>query len=98
VTSALHAQTRHDPERRRFTLTVGDALAVLDYDRVDATTLDYRHTFVPVALRERGIASALTDYALRYARDENLRVIPSCPFVAAFVRRHPEHEPVLRRG
>jgi predicted GNAT family acetyltransferase len=53
---------------------------------------------VPVALRERGIASALTDYALRYARDENLRVIPSCPFVAAFVRRHPEHEPVLRRG
>ena len=60
-------------------------------------TLDYHHTFVPLPLRGRGIASALTAYALRHAHHENLKVVPSCPFVAAFVRRHPEHAPVIRR-
>jgi predicted GNAT family acetyltransferase len=96
VTGELDSGIRHDPTQRRFSLRLGDTLAVLDYDRVDASTLDYRHTFVPPPMRGRGIASALTAYALRYARDENLKVIPSCPFVAAFVRRHPEHEPVVR--
>jgi hypothetical protein len=98
VTSELDDQIRHDPARQRFSLRLDDALAVLDYDRVDASTLDYRHTFVPPPMRNRGIASALTAYALRYAGEANLKVIPSCPFVAAFVQRHPEHEPVLRRG
>ena len=97
MTSEFDDQVRHEPARQRFTLPLGDALAILDYDRVDASTLDYRHTFVPPPMRGRGAASALAAYALRYARDENLRVIPSCPFVAAFVRRHPEHERVVRR-
>ena len=96
MTSELHDQIRHDPAQQRFILTLGHTLAVLDYDRVDAATLDYRHTFVPPAMRGRGIASALTAYALRHARDENQKVIPSCPFVAAFVRRHPEYQDVVR--
>jgi predicted GNAT family acetyltransferase len=98
VTSELENRVHHDPTQRRFSLQLGATLAVLDYDRVDASTLDYRHTFVPPAMRGRGIASALTAYALRYAREENLKVIPSCPFVAAFVRRHPEHELVVQRA
>jgi predicted GNAT family acetyltransferase len=98
VTTDLDDQIRHDAAQQRFSLKLGDARAVLDYARVDASTLDYRHTFVPPSIRGRGIASALTAYALRYARDENLKVIPSCPFVAAFVQRHPEHKPVVRRG
>jgi uncharacterized protein len=97
VTGEFDDQIRHDLAQQRFTLRIGDALAVLDYDRVDARTLDYRHTFVPPPLRGRGIASALAAYALRYAHGENLTVVPSCPFVAAFVRRHPEHESVVRR-
>ena len=96
MTREFDDQIRHDPTARRFVLRIGDTLAVLDYHRVDAATLDYHHTFVPPPVRGRGIASALTAYALRYARDENLKVIPSCPFVAAFVRRHPELEPVVR--
>jgi predicted GNAT family acetyltransferase len=97
VSRELDDQIRHDPAEQRFSLKLGDALAVLDYHRVDASTLDYRHTFVPPRMRGRGIASALTAYALRYAREQDVKVIPSCPFVAAFVRRHPEYERVLQR-
>jgi predicted GNAT family acetyltransferase len=98
VTSELDGQVRHDRAEQRFSLKLGDMLAVLDYHRVDASTLDYRHTFVPPPMRGRGIASVLTAYALRYAWEEGLEVIPSCPFVAAFVLRHPEHARVVRRG
>ena len=76
-------------------MTVDGATARLEYRVIDARTLDYHHTFVPSALRGRGIASQLADYALQYALDQNLSVVPSCPFVAAYVGRHPRFRPVL---
>lgn len=48
------------------------------------------HTEVPAALRGRGYAAALARAALEYARDQHLRVVPSCPFVRSYLARHPE--------
>ena len=89
---------RHDTAGHRFTLSVGGALAVLDYRVIDATTVEYHHTFVPREFRGRGVASRLAAYALRDALDNRRKVIPTCPFVAAFIRRHPEYAPVLGRS
>ncbi len=86
-----------DAVGHRFTLSSADAVAVLDYRERDARTLEYYHTFVPHPMRERGVASRLAAYALRYALEQGLAVIPTCPFVAAFVRKNPEHAAVLRR-
>jgi predicted GNAT family acetyltransferase len=88
-------RVRHEPEQRRFTIALGESLAVLEYRQADATTLDYRHTFVPHAFRGRGIASEITVAALRYAIGAGLKVIPSCPFVAAYVAAHPEFAPLV---
>jgi predicted GNAT family acetyltransferase len=33
----------------------------------------------------------LTQHALEHARARGYRVVPSCPFVAAYVQRHPEY-------
>ena len=41
--------------------------------------------------RGGGIASQLTHRALEYAREHGYRVMPSCPFVAAYIERHPEY-------
>jgi len=87
----------HDAAAHRFTLAFGTAVAVLDYREHDARTLEYYHTFVPPPMRGRGVASRLVAHALRYALERRLTVIPTCPFVAAFVRRHPEYAPVPRR-
>ena len=43
----------------------------------------------------KGIGTALARAGLDHARDEGLVVKPMCPFVAAFVKRHPEYEPLL---
>jgi predicted GNAT family acetyltransferase len=86
---------RHEPEARRFAADIDGAAAYITYRRVDGDVLDLDHTFVPPALRGRGIASQLTAHALGFARIEGCRVVPSCPFVAAYVERHPEYRELL---
>jgi uncharacterized protein len=86
-----------DAASHRFTLSSGAASAVLDYREHDSRTLEYYHTFVPPPMRGRGVASRLVAHALRYALEQRLAVIPTCPFVAAFIRRHPEYAAVVHR-
>jgi len=58
---------------------------VLDDDRILAD-----HTLTPVALRGRGIASALVERMVADARREGFRIVPKCPFVVAQFDRHPD--------
>ena len=88
---------RHEPENHRFVVKIGDALALLEYSSVDDQTLEYSHTFVPLALRGQGIASDLTAYALQYALDNQFAVIPSCPFVATFIQSNPKYRKLVKR-
>lgn len=86
---------RHEPERQRFVLVTGDSVSLLAYLPVDRTTLDYAHTFVPPELRGRGIASRLVRFALDYARQQGLKVAPTCPFVATYIEAHPEYRDLV---
>ena len=82
---------RHEPNAGRFVADVDGGAAYITYRELDGRVLDLNSTFVPPALRGRGIASHLTAHALQYARAGGYRVVPSCPFVAAYLRRHPEY-------
>jgi predicted GNAT family acetyltransferase len=73
---------------QRFETVVDGLLCRLDYRRRD-TALVMEHVFVPELLRGRGIAAALTETALQTARRQGLRVVPDCPYVVAWLRRHP---------
>jgi predicted GNAT family acetyltransferase len=86
---------RHDEAGHRFVATAEGVEAVLEYHPVDERTLDYAHTFVPPAMRGGGIASQLTEFALRHAQDRGFRIIPSCPFVGRYIERHPEFAPLV---
>jgi predicted GNAT family acetyltransferase len=94
MTATATERAVHEPERRRFKIVFDEGLAVLEYRRINASTLDYHHTFVPPQLRGRGLASEVTAFALRYARDRALKVVPTCPFVATYLDAHPELEDV----
>lgn len=86
---------RHEPEARRFVADLDGAAAYVTYREVDGRILDLDHTYVPTALRGSGIASQLTARALDYARERGFRVVPSCPFVAAYIARHAEYRELL---
>jgi predicted GNAT family acetyltransferase len=47
------------------------------------------HTWVPDEIGNRGIAAALALHALKYAESNDLEIVIYCPFVKAFVQRHP---------
>ena len=48
------------------------------------------HTEVPEALQGHGIAGKLAAHALTYARENGLDVVPLCPYVAKYIKDHPE--------
>jgi uncharacterized protein len=86
---------RHEPAARRFTADVDGATAFISYREARVSVLDFEHTYVPPAARGGGIASQLTAHALRFARDGGYKVMPSCPYVAAYIDRHPEYRDLL---
>jgi predicted GNAT family acetyltransferase len=81
----------HDVAARRFTVAASGGTAVLAYAPAGADTLELYSTYVPPADRGRGIAARLVTAALQYARAEGFRIIPSCWYVAQWLRHHPEH-------
>ncbi len=87
----------HNPSAGRFEYREGDALAVCEYHRA-GDVLDLHHTFVPDSMRGKGVAALLAEEALRYARDNALKVEPTCSYIAVYIRRHPEYAPLLAPG
>jgi predicted GNAT family acetyltransferase len=85
--------TRNEDEHR-YQVKIGDELAVLTYAR-HGDQIIFLHTGVPAALEGRGVASKLALFALEEARAQHLKVIPRCPFVAAYIRRHQGYLPLL---
>lgn len=80
----------HNVAAERFELHVGGELCVLNY-RLTADKLVIYHTEVPQHLEGRGLAARMTRAALDFARSQNLKVEPRCPYTAAFLQKHPEY-------
>lgn len=91
----VESDIRHDADRHTFVLSAGAGQAVLHYEPVDATTVDFQSTYVPTVLRGRGLGSTLVVHALEWARTNGLRVVPSCWFVGTVVSEHPEYRSLL---
>ena len=91
-------EIEHDKEKRIFFAEVENKKALLEYNKVDKKTLDYYHTFVPEELRGRGIASRVVEEGMQYAEEKGYKVIPTCPFVKAFVKRNPQFENIIKRS
>ncbi|HHW50669.1 MAG TPA: N-acetyltransferase [Pseudoclavibacter sp.] len=89
--------TKH-PEQDRYVLTVdGQERGELTYLTSD-TTIELPHTFVDPALRGTGLGVRLVREALEDIRDTtDLRVIPTCPFIATWLLKNPEYRDLTRR-
>ena len=87
-------EVRDNPARSRYELAVEGKVAIADY-RLAGGTIAIPHTFVPPELRNRGVGSRLVEGVLADARARGLKVVPQCPFVAAFIRRHREFQDLI---
>lgn len=78
------------PDARRYEARIGGELAgFVDY-RLAGTRRILLHTEVPPAFGGRGIGAALARHILDEARATGFRVTVKCPFIAAYLARHPE--------
>jgi predicted GNAT family acetyltransferase len=77
-----------------FELIVSGQRAVAAY-QLEGDTIVFTHTIVPRAIAGRGVASKLIRAALDSARDRGLKVISQCPFVTAYIEKHPEYRALL---
>lgn len=85
---------RDDAARSRFELEAGGVTAFMNYQR-SSNVISLDHTETPVAARGRGLASQLVKGVLDEVRSRGLKIVPRCPFVRAYVERHPEYRNLL---
>ena len=75
-------------DAQQFQLVVDDHTAFLSYERTP-NSLVLVHTEVPPALRGRHLGDALAKAAIDAAHAAKLRVVAVCPFVKAYLQKHP---------
>jgi uncharacterized protein len=80
---------RDNPQRSRFELDADGHIAFSNYRR-DGNTITFMHTEVPKELEGHGIGSALVRGELEIAQSQGLTIAATCPFVRAYIAKHPE--------
>ncbi|MEL6589273.1 MAG: GNAT family N-acetyltransferase [Bacteroidota bacterium] len=88
---------KQNTQDNRFEAEVEGKLAKVEYmDRPDKIV--FTHTEVPVGLEGKGVGSALAKHVLDYAKEQGKKVLPLCPFIKAYIQRHPEYKDNLVAG
>ena len=81
--------------QHRYELAVEGRIAATYYSLADGV-ITFIHTEVPPELGGKGIGSRLIKGALDQVRSEGLKVIAQCPFVKAYIDKHPEEADLLK--
>jgi hypothetical protein len=85
----MPSAVRDNTALSRFELDAGAVTAFMTY-RLGNGVITLQHTETPPQARGQGIASRLVAGVLEIARARDLKVIPRCPFVSAYIAKHPE--------
>jgi predicted GNAT family acetyltransferase len=83
-------QVTNNEQESRYETYVNGLRAEIVYQQA-GDRIALVHTEVPEALEGHGIAAQLARFALDDARSRHLLVIPLCPYVAAYIARHPAY-------
>ena len=86
-----------NPGASQFETHVDGHVAFVTYIK-HGDTIMFTHTEVPSALQGRGLANVLAHAVLERAKTEGWRVVARCPFIASYIKRHPEYESLLKGG
>jgi uncharacterized protein len=84
----------NNEKNKQFEIKSEGEMAVLQY-RFYADQIWLMHTAVPEKLEGKGIASVLAKYGLEWAKANHKKVKVICPFVAIYLKRHPEYNPLI---
>lgn len=76
-------------KENRFEMNVDGNIAIIVYKEYPGK-IALLHTEAPPALEGKGAATAIIEKTLDYIEKNKLKLIPLCPLVVAYLKRHPE--------
>lgn len=90
----MNYEVKHSVESNRFEISLEGKTAHADY-HLSGSVMTIYHVYTPLEFRGKGIAAQVTKFALDYAREKNLKVIPQCPYARAYIERHKEYKDLV---
>ena len=76
--------------KKQYEFQIDGVLARIEYIKAQGKIF-LTHTEVPSKLEGKGVGSALVRQVLEDIQQKGLGLVPLCPFVAAYINRHPEY-------
>ncbi len=83
-------------EKNQYEIHIDGDLARIEYIKAQGKIF-LTHTEVPAKFEGKGIGSALVKQVLDDIRQKELILVPLCPFVTAYLNRHPEYNSLLSK-
>ncbi len=88
--TAPAATVRDNPEEAQYEILIGSTVAGYSEYRLESQTITFFHTEVSPDFGGQGLGGKLAAAALADVRARGLAVIPECPFIRGYIRKHPE--------
>jgi uncharacterized protein len=95
--AASEARVVDNPDELQYELWLGQTRAGFLAYRREPRAVVLIHTDVDPAFEGQGLGSRLVAGALADLRSRGLKLVPLCPFVADYLRRHPEQQDLVVR-
>ncbi len=88
-----------DHPKKRFEIHVEGQTAFIEYILAKGNAIYLTHTEVPRSLEGNGLGSAIIKKTLDHVREKGYDLVPLCPFVAGYLKKHPESaKGILKKG
>ena len=91
----MELDIKNNLAEHRFETGIEGHTAFVDY-KLRPGVMTVLHTEVPPALEGRGIAAALSKHVLEYIKTEKLQLVPLCPYLLLYLKRHPEYQHLIK--
>jgi len=90
----MEEEVIHEKENERFVLYSEGNEVYLEYSMI-GNDLNLYHTYTHPALRGKGLAAHVVRAALEFAKENNLKVVPTCSYVQAFITKNDEYKKLV---
>ena len=91
-------ELKDDVHRQQYEFRIGNYTPKIEYIKSINGEIYLTHTEVPRELEGKGIGSQLVEKTLQDIERQGLRLVPLCPFVTAYIKKHPEWRRIVMKG
>ncbi len=90
----LTHKLKDNQQENQYELHIGESIAKIEYIKAQGKIF-LTHTEVPKQMEGQGIGSSIVKKALEDIQRQDLVLVPLCPFIASYLKRHPEWKMLL---